>query len=121
MQGRLCKIYHRFAKRVLAFVLYADTAQPLSRKCRLKTSLNTVADLSSYFPYSRQSKKKSHRGAITARMLANLLHVAGVTHVITADLHVRVLLSGIERFLTIRQRQCKDSFSAQSTIFVLSL
>lgn len=40
-----------------------------------------------YFPYSRQSKKKSHRGAITARMLANLMHVAGVKHVITVDLH----------------------------------
>lgn len=40
-----------------------------------------------YFPYSRQSKKKSHRGAITARMLANLLHVAGINHVITVDLH----------------------------------
>lgn len=40
-----------------------------------------------YFPYSRQSKKKTHRGAITARMLANLLGVAGVKHVITVDLH----------------------------------
>lgn len=40
-----------------------------------------------YFPYSRQSKKKSHRGAITARMLANLLMIAGVKHVITVDLH----------------------------------
>jgi ribose-phosphate pyrophosphokinase len=40
-----------------------------------------------YFPYSRQSKKKQHRGAITARMVANLLHVAGVSHVITVDLH----------------------------------
>ena len=40
-----------------------------------------------YFPYSRQSKRKTHRGAITARMLANLLNVAGVSHVITIDLH----------------------------------
>lgn len=40
-----------------------------------------------YFPYSRQSKKKSHRGAITARMLANLLSIAGINHVITVDLH----------------------------------
>lgn len=40
-----------------------------------------------YFPYSRQSKKKQHRGAITARMIANLLDVAGVGHVITIDLH----------------------------------
>jgi ribose-phosphate pyrophosphokinase len=40
-----------------------------------------------YFPYSRQSKKKSHRGAIVARMLANLLSIAGCNHVITIDLH----------------------------------
>jgi ribose-phosphate pyrophosphokinase len=40
-----------------------------------------------YFPYSRQSKKKQHRGAITARMIANLLHIAGVNHVMTIDLH----------------------------------
>lgn len=40
-----------------------------------------------YFPYSRQSKKKSHRGSITARMVANLLHQAGTNHVITLDLH----------------------------------
>src|SRR4051812_6208814 len=40
-----------------------------------------------YFPYSRQSKKKQHRGAITARMVANLLHIAGVNHVMTIDLH----------------------------------
>ena len=40
-----------------------------------------------YFPYSRQSKKKSHRGAITARLLANVLAVSGINHVITVDLH----------------------------------
>lgn len=40
-----------------------------------------------YFPYSRQSKKKTHRGAITARMIANQMKVAGVDHVITIDLH----------------------------------
>jgi len=46
-----------------------------------------IAAVMPYFPYSRQSKKKTHRGAITARMIANLLHVAGVDHVITIDLH----------------------------------
>src|SRR5690606_30512122 len=40
-----------------------------------------------YFPYNRQSKRKSHRGTITARLLANLMGVAGVKHVITVDLH----------------------------------
>ncbi|KAF2456195.1 phosphoribosyltransferase-like protein [Lineolata rhizophorae] len=50
-------------------------------------SAKSITAVMPYFPYSRQSKKKSHRGAITARMLANLLHVAGVNHVITIDLH----------------------------------
>ncbi|VUC20169.1 unnamed protein product, partial [Clonostachys rosea] len=50
-------------------------------------SANKVTAVLPYFPYSRQSKKKAHRGAITARMLANLLGVAGVKHVITVDLH----------------------------------
>lgn len=39
------------------------------------------------FPYSKQSKMKKHRGAITARMLANLLIKAGADHIITMDLH----------------------------------
>nr|XP_036588602.1 ribose-phosphate diphosphokinase [Colletotrichum truncatum]KAF6799975.1 ribose-phosphate diphosphokinase [Colletotrichum truncatum] len=50
-------------------------------------SANKITAVLPYFPYSRQSKKKSHRGAITARMLANLLGIAGVKHVITVDLH----------------------------------
>ncbi|KAL4940131.1 hypothetical protein BDV06DRAFT_224371 [Aspergillus oleicola] len=50
-------------------------------------SAKSITAVMPYFPYSRQSKKKSHRGSITARMLANLLTVAGVTHVITLDLH----------------------------------
>lgn len=39
------------------------------------------------FPYSKQLKMKKHRGAITARMLANLLVMAGADHVISMDLH----------------------------------
>ncbi|KAF2401618.1 phosphoribosyl pyrophosphokinase [Trichodelitschia bisporula] len=50
-------------------------------------SAKSITAVLPYFPYSRQSKKKSHRGAITARMIANLLNVAGVNHVITIDLH----------------------------------
>ncbi|KAI9769932.1 MAG: hypothetical protein M1840_003641 [Geoglossum simile] len=50
-------------------------------------SANKITAVMPYFPYSRQSKKKSHRGAITARMLANLLSVAGIDHIVTVDLH----------------------------------
>jgi ribose-phosphate pyrophosphokinase len=50
-------------------------------------SAKSITAVMPYFPYSRQSKKKSHRGAVTAKMLANLMVVAGVDHVITVDLH----------------------------------
>lgn len=74
------------AKAALPTRLQVQFTSPLT--CHL---LEFPADSSPavlpYFPYSRQSKKKAHRGAITARMLANLLGVAGVKHVITIDLH----------------------------------
>ncbi|KAI9886786.1 MAG: hypothetical protein M1823_001429 [Watsoniomyces obsoletus] len=50
-------------------------------------SANKITAVLPYFPYSRQSKGKAQRGAITARMLANLLNVAGMDHLITLDLH----------------------------------
>ncbi|CAI4213284.1 unnamed protein product [Parascedosporium putredinis] len=43
-------------------------------------SATKVTAVIPYFPYNRQSKKKSHRGTITARLLANLMGVAGVRH-----------------------------------------
>ncbi|KAL8693445.1 MAG: hypothetical protein Q9218_001716 [Villophora microphyllina] len=50
-------------------------------------SAKSITAVMPYFPYSRQSKKKSHRGAIAARLVANLLSVAGINHAITVDLH----------------------------------
>ena len=69
LQGRLGEIHHWYVG-VLALQCDAD-----------------VQAVMPYFPYSRQSKKKKHRGSITAKLLANLLRVAGVDHVITIDLH----------------------------------
>ncbi|KAJ2998379.1 Ribose-phosphate pyrophosphokinase 1 [Globomyces sp. JEL0801] len=40
-----------------------------------------------YFPYNKQSKKKKTRGAISAKLVANMLTVAGVDHIITLELH----------------------------------
>lgn len=50
-------------------------------------SANKITAVIPSFPYSKQSKMKKLRGAITARMLANLLTMAGADHVITMDLH----------------------------------
>ena len=63
------------------------TGTALSRSERSLAEADSSVAVLPYFPYARQSKKKSHRGAITARMIASQLEVAGVNHVITIDLH----------------------------------
>lgn len=50
-------------------------------------SANKITAVVPQFPYSKQSKMKKHRGAITARVLANLLVMAGADHVVSMDLH----------------------------------
>ncbi|KAG0301470.1 hypothetical protein BGZ98_008332 [Dissophora globulifera] len=50
-------------------------------------SAQRVTAVIPYFPYSKQSKKKKHRGAIAAKLVANILLISGVDHVITMDLH----------------------------------
>lgn len=39
------------------------------------------------FPYARQDKKDKSRAPISAKLVANILTVAGANHVITVDLH----------------------------------
>lgn len=39
------------------------------------------------FPYARQDKKDKSRAPITARLMANMLQIAGCNHIITMDLH----------------------------------
>lgn len=54
--------------------------------CRAASARRITAVLP-YFPYNKQSKRKKARGAITAKLLANMLQVSGVDHIITLDLH----------------------------------
>lgn len=75
------------AQPTKSLVCSSPVNRKLCGKLHSEDSLIAFIAVLPYFPYSRQSKKKSHRGAITARMLANLLGVAGVKHVITVDLH----------------------------------
>ncbi|KAI8825879.1 phosphoribosyltransferase-like protein, partial [Fimicolochytrium jonesii] len=54
--------------------------------CKI-ASAKRITAVVPYFPYNKQSKKKKARGAITAKLVANMLATAGVDHVITMDLH----------------------------------
>ncbi|PVV02713.1 hypothetical protein BB560_002826 [Smittium megazygosporum] len=52
-------------------------------------SASSVIVIMPYYSYSKQCKKKKHRGAIAAKLVADMLMVAGVNHVITLDLHAK--------------------------------
>ncbi|KAJ1564403.1 hypothetical protein HK096_008147, partial [Nowakowskiella sp. JEL0078] len=54
--------------------------------CRTASARRITAVMPS-FPYARQDKKDKSRAPITAKLVANMLTVAGADHVITMDLH----------------------------------
>ena len=52
-----------------------------------RASARTVTAVIPYFAYARQDRKDKPRVSIAARLVANLLERAGVTRVLTMDLH----------------------------------
>ncbi len=52
-----------------------------------RASANSVAVIIPYYGYARQDRKAKGRDPITAKLVANLLTVAGATRVMTVDLH----------------------------------
>ncbi|KAI5949864.1 PRS4 [Candida jiufengensis] len=54
--------------------------------CRIASARRITAVIPN-FPYARQDKKDKSRAPITAKLIANLLQVAGCNHIITMDLH----------------------------------
>lgn len=53
----------------------------------VRASARTVTAVITHYGYSRQDKKSASREPITAKLVANLLTVAGVDRIITMDLH----------------------------------
>lgn len=54
--------------------------------CKI-ASASRVSAVIPCFPYARQDKKDKSRAPITAKLVANMLTVAGADHIITMDLH----------------------------------
>lgn len=52
-----------------------------------RASVNRLTVVAPYFPYGRSDKKDQPRISITARLVADLLEVAGANRVVSVDLH----------------------------------
>jgi ribose-phosphate pyrophosphokinase len=52
-----------------------------------RASARSIVAVMPYYPYARQDRKEKGRVPITARLVANLLERAGVTRLLTMDLH----------------------------------
>ncbi|SHH31512.1 ribose-phosphate pyrophosphokinase [Thermosipho atlanticus] len=52
-----------------------------------RASANSIAVVIPYYGYARQDRKAKGRDPITAKLVANLLTIAGATRVMTVDLH----------------------------------
>jgi ribose-phosphate pyrophosphokinase len=58
----------------------------LADACR-RAAATRITAIIPYFGYARADKRHGRREPITARMVADLLHAVGVSHVVTVDLH----------------------------------
>lgn len=56
-----------------------------------RSSAKSVTAILPYYGYCRQDRKDRPRVPITAKLVADLLQIAGVTHLVTMDLHAEQL------------------------------
>lgn len=71
---------------------YTDPNDALMELCIIISACKTasarrITAVIPSFPYSRHDKKDKSRAPITAKLVANMITVAGADHVITMDLH----------------------------------
>lgn len=74
---------HNPAENLLELLIMLDAAK--------RSSVSTVTAVIPYFGYARQDRKDQPRVAITAKLVANLISVAGADRVIAMDLHAAQL------------------------------
>ncbi len=89
------QVYFEESVRGAYVFLVQSTFSPISNLFELllmidaayRASAYKIAAVIPYFGYARQDRKDKPRVAIAAKMIANMLHAAGVARVMTMDLH----------------------------------
>lgn len=69
------------AEHLMELLIYIDALKRASAK--------SITAVIPYFGYARQDRKSKARDPITAKLVANLLTVAGANRILTMDLHAR--------------------------------
>ncbi|MGL5617506.1 MAG: ribose-phosphate diphosphokinase [Metamycoplasmataceae bacterium] len=67
------------SESIMELLLFIDSIK--------RASAGTITVINSYYGYSRQDRKAKQREPIGARLMANILEIAGVNKLITVDLH----------------------------------
>ena len=83
VRGRDCFIvqstYDPVNAHLMELLIYID--------CLKRASARRITAVLPYFGYARQDRKDVGRTPITAKLVANLIHVAGADRVLTMDMH----------------------------------
>lgn len=67
------------SEAIMELLLFVDSIK--------RASAGNITVINSYYGYSRQDRKAKQREPIGARLMANILEIAGVNKLITVDLH----------------------------------
>ena len=91
--GKSSKVLFQYiidnSTRLFFFIICSDNLMELLimiNACKI-ASAERVTAVIPCFPYARQDKKDKSRAPISAKLVANMLSVAGADHIITMDLH----------------------------------
>ena len=93
-----CRIYNNIRKRDVYII--QPTSKPVNDNlmelliiidaCK-RSSCRSITAVIPYYGYSRTDKKDQPRVPITAKLVADLLTVAGADHIIAIDLHAEAI------------------------------
>jgi len=90
--GELSPHYNEVIRGHIVFIIGGTTQDTIMETLLMidaakRAASSEIVVVIPYYGYSRQDRKEGHRGPIGAKLVADLLTVAGANRIITVDLH----------------------------------